>query len=553
MANLEDIKTILLESRQAWAAAHKELLSAVKTNKSTNTKAAEKMGRVGMPDMSGIMPQDMRQIFAGFQNTLKQIFGGTTLAKFESTLKQTLGHMVGSGAGNFFKQFSATAAGAAAASRSMYPGPPVNRLRNFNKILPGTDITNLVGNFPGRYGGKIFSGRGVVDINYANMRNRGMFGRQPTYAQYAQMVGFGYDAVNKKFTARKGENSDALMARVGKAIQGIAGIGVGPVITPSIKKILKNNRWVYPDADELDHPAFDDKRKGFPRKYFSNRYPSMGKIADRFKQVRDTFFNRPLNIPKGAGWFGKMNPAVAQALGRIPGSGLAGNLFSATIGKTSRLGPAITAFGSTVGGATLAKYTAMRAAGATALRAGTMAAGVGARTAVTTGLAAAGVAAGLTNPIGWAIAIATAIPAIAGFTELLYKSQDGLRHFSGGMATVFAKSELNKLKRNITSSGRRAMVAGWLQTQSDSLKDKLLIIWDGLFIIVGSILAGLMWIINLVAGIYNILKGIWDWIKSWFIKDTKNDLGPLGNTLREFGAGRSDSLRAMKLFDWGGV
>ena len=160
------------------------------------------------------------------------------------------------------------------------------------------------------------------------------------------------------------------------------------------------------------------------------------------------------------------------------------------------------------------------------------------------------------------IAIAAAIPAIAGFTEMLYKSQDGLKNFNGHMAQIFARSEVNKIQRNIRSGESRATVTGWLQYQSDALKENLRPMWDRLYNILGAILAGLMAIINLLAtlvkvseyaanpwkAVRDVIGGLWDWAKG--IWGTKADLGPLGNTLREFGEGRANKYLDDSIFKW---
>ena len=519
MANLEDIKTILLESRQAWAAAHKELLSAIKTNKTTNTKAADKSGRVGMPNMSGIMPQDMRQIFASFQNTLRQVFGGTSLAKFETTLKNTIGRAVSNqGSKLLAKQFTSTVLGNTA----------LNSWANFNNSIPGNPYP--IKGFPQRYGGRTVQGLGHADISYANMPWKGFAGYKPTKAQLAQMTKYGYDPVSQKFNQFKGETPTDFAKRIHQGIKGIKGIGGFNVVTPIDAQVLRNNKWVQAYGDDGKHPAFDKNRK-----YLSNRVPIIGNIIDMAKQAKDFAKTRltqlvgPLfKTPAGPGWVGP--------LGRV---GVAASVSARAIGTTFAAGRAA--------------WTAARIGGATALRAGA-AAGTAMGTAASTGLAGTAAALGLTNPVGWAIALILAVPALAGFTELLYKSQAGLKDFSAGMATVFAKSDLNKLKRNLISSERRSMVAGWLQTQSDAFKDKMLWIWDGLFNVIGTIAAGLLWIINTIGGIYDIIKAIWNWLKSWFVKEPKGiDMGPLGNTLKEFGLGHSNRLRSPGLFDWSGA
>jgi hypothetical protein len=546
MANLEDIKTILIESRQAWTAAHKELLAAVKGSSASGTKTS-RQGRSGgggdfrMPDMSGIMPEDMRQIFSGFQNTLKQIFGGTNLAKFETTLKNTMGKMVGSGTGNFFRQFSATAAGAA--TQLNQPIPLGSPWKDWKHLKPG-DIV------PGdRFHLRTKEGKATWSANLGLFQTPGLKRGKFTKDQLEQLVSGGYDVANNVFQQRDNETHKQFRKRVRNATKGIKGL-TGDYDGSFTNQILKNSIWRDATPDEMaDEPG-----------RFTNLFPALGRMVDGYRRILRFTSNRigPLfkeGIPTA--W----NPAVLDTLNKVPGSRLIGR----AVAGTGRFGAGLSAFTNVVGTAGAGAWTAARLAGSGVLRAGAGAVGAGVRAAATTGLAAAGVAAGLTNPIGWAIAIAAAIPAIAGFTELLYKSQAGLKDFNGHMATVFARAEVNKIQRSIRSGENRATVTGWLQYQSDALKENLRPMWDQLYNILGSILAGIMAIINMLAllmklteyaqnplkGVRDILGGMWDWAKGLF--GAKVDLGDLGNTLREFGEGRASTYLDSSVFKWEGA
>lgn len=177
---------------------------------------------------------------------------------------------------------------------------------------------------------------------------------------------------------------------------------------------------------------------------------------------------------------------------------------------------------------------------------------------------------GLSNPVGWAVLAATAIPAaiaaLVGFSNAVYKSQEALKEFSGGMARTFAKSEIREFKRNLASAKAREGSTAWLGDETEKFKDTMRPVWDTLFNIMANILAAIMHIINWIASamtkIGDMFRWVWDHLPKMFTKGAKmddpdkkliDDLGPLGNMLREFGMGRSDKWQDKTLFNWGGI
>jgi hypothetical protein len=416
---------------------------------------------------------------------------------------------------------------------------------------------------------------------------RGFAGQGLTKKEKAKFEKFGWLSGAGLFKQGQGDKIDPdettrqFKRRVFKATRGIRGL-TGGFNFGRINQKLVSGQWV--------GSGLFDPHPGNPApwmktsQYLTNRMPMLGRVVDSFKYAKDMAsqqFGSLFQTRKPFGPANWNNLPGSQILGelggtvknmpwrnmwnKIPGSQILGELggslrmtqagqnASTALGWGKQAAGSVGRFGVGVYNAGSTAFSAARAAGGTAAFAGGTAAFAGGR-AISAGVGAGMAALGLSNPVGWAAAIVLAVPAVAAFTEMLYKSQEGLKDFSAGMATVFAKSDLNKLKRNLISSERRSMVAGWLQTQSDAFKDKMLFIWDGLFNVVGTIAAGLLWIINTIGGIYDLMMSIWRWLKSWFVKDPKNvDMGPLGNTLKEFGLGHANSLRNPGLFDWGGA
>jgi hypothetical protein len=566
MANLEDIKAILIESRQAFIVAHKEMLAAVKGSSASGTKATRQGGRSGgggdfrMPDMSGIMPDDMRQIFASFQNTLRQIFGGTSLSKFETTLKNTIGRAVGGQGHGFVKQLLATSSGLAARDALK------------SRSVPADSILHAVA--PQRFHWKSFFKLGQTRAAYPSVFWQGFVPSISKPVLKKQLKG----ETDYQFIERlralgadpyKGQFARYMPWRSGlSSAMNMAGV---PWYSPGRPpdRIKLKERWsinpatINPAAeawrfitDSLSAKKAEKEQQTIsttplpPAKFtklgrlgrWMDAVPAIGNLVDRFKKWGSMFTDivGPLaRVPVGKGWAG--SSARLLAAGRI---GLGAFPAALTAGK--------------------AAWSAARLGGAGILRAG-LTAGSAMKTAATTGLAVAGVTAGLTNPIGWAIALTLATSAVAGFTEIMWKSQDRLKNFNGDIARVFARSEVNKIQRNIRSGENRAAVTGWLQYQSDALKENLRPMWDTLFNILGGILAGIMAIINLLAVLFklaeyarNPVKGIkdtihevWEWAKG--IWGTKSDFGPLGNTLREFGEGRASKYLDPNIFKWEGA
>jgi hypothetical protein len=479
MASLEDIKQILLESQSMWAQAHKELLSAVKT-KSTGTKSANDKDESGfrLPDMSGAMPNDMRQIFGQFQNTLKQIFGNTNLAKFENTLKLTLGQLMGQAGGSVLKKAFGTGLGAAAGT--------VAGQRLLNHTTPGFGLTPAAV---------------TLRNSYAPVLARLIKANPQLYQQYQQQK---QQNQQNQQSEQDDEQQPSRFSRFRKSL----------FSTPTSKfKTGETRKWFSENISK----AFDFRGQG-----------PLAALGREYKIAR--FMGR-----------GELSSVVGAPF-RASGRAVTGGFKAARVAGSAAWGA--------------------RSAGVLgAARGGAMALGAGARAGLGAGMATLG----LSNPAGWAVTIALAIPAIAGFTSMLYKSQEALKDFSGGMARTFAKSEIREFKRNLASARSRERVTGWLGEQSEQWKDNMRPLWDLLFNVLGSILAGIMWLVNTIIGfftkIFDTIRWAWnklpDWITGGDMEDPAKkaaaDLGPFGNLLREFGAGRADKWQDKTLFNWGGI
>jgi len=262
-------------------------------------------------------------------------------------------------------------------------------------------------------------------------------------------------------------------------------------------------------------------------------------------------------------WVTRKGPGLAfmqnYIAARTAGSGVAGGIGRGLWRTASGFG--VSTVGAGVRG-TKAAWTAARAAGHGAISARAIAGFRGARAGIGAGMAALG----LSNPLGWTLTILSATTAVAKFTEALYKSQEHLKEFSGGMARVFMRSEVAGFKRDLASAKNRETVSGWLQWNTDTLKDQLRPLWDFLYNVLGAILSGLMLLVNAVVWviakpiqlIYDLIKWIWDSLPNWITGKKKfegndDDFGPFGNLLREFGHGRSDKWQEKALFNWGGL
>ncbi len=540
MANtLEEIRDILAETREALLAANKELVSAVKSDKSsTKTNTPDKVGGVNLPNFSSIMPQDMRLIFSQFGNTLKQIFGGTNLSKFENTLKQTVGKLVQSGGGSGFKQALGAAAGASLNNKNFFTDPSV-RIGDFTSNT--------------RYG---FRGRLINRRWYPNLNT--VSGGAFTVDQLAQMTAGGYDPTDNVFKIKDNENVKQFHKRVRRAIKGINGLqGVEAYATQY--EMMKGGKWGNTPTD-TPHPGNESPTGGINMKdFFTNRHPMFGRMADWMKEKRDQsgLFGSP-----NLGYFSQSFTKGSNAYAYLAKQAGYGNLASRGAGIIGGVGQ-VTGISTGISAGSAA-WTAARVGGAGLMRAGVAAGGAGLGSAMS-GLGAGAAALGLaSNPVGWAIAIAAAIPVIAGFSSALYHSQESLKDFNARLAGTYARSELSSIRRSFASANNRATVTSWLGWNTDKLSENLRPIWDFLYNVLGGLLAGLMLIVNAVVWvisgiltkIYDAIMWIWNKIKSlWGGADepgTDPVVGPFGGLLRDLGKGAGTAgWKEKALFDWG--